>query len=269
MKNVNRRDARRGAPKKQKMPATQNEPKKPDFPMRINKFLALRKYATRKGGDELVSKKKVFINGRLAVLGDKVKEDDLVEVRLGGLVKKYIYYVYNKPVGVITHSPQRGEQDVLSATKLRGVFPVGRLDKESHGLLILTNDGRITDKLLNPDYVHEKEYVVKTREKLRNNFKERMEAGVKIEGGGGKENDGESYTTKPCRLRVLNDNLFRIIITEGKKHQIRRMCVALFNEVIDIERVRIMNVELAKLPKGSYRELKGDELAVFMKGLGF
>lgn len=230
--------------------------------MRINKYLALRKYATRKGGDELVSKKKVFINGRLAVLGDKVQENDLVEVRGGGLTKKYVYYIYNKPVGIITHSPQRGEQDVLSATKLKGVFPVGRLDKDSHGLLILTNDGRITDKLLNPDYVHQKEYVVKTREKLRANFKEKMEAGVKIEGA-------ENYVTKPCKVKVINDHLFRIVITEGKKHQIRRMCVALFNEVTDLERVRIMNLKIDKLPVGSYREIKGEELEMFMKELGF
>lgn len=239
-----------------------NESQKPEYPMRINKYLALKKYATRKGGDELVEKKKVYINGRLAVFGDKVQENDLVEVRGGSLTKKYVYYIYNKPVGIITHSPQRGEQDVLSATKLKGVFPVGRLDKDSHGLLILTNDGRITDKLLNPDYIHEKEYLVKTREKLRANFKEKMEAGVRIEGT-------ESYTTKPCKVKVINDHLFRITITEGKKHQIRRMCVALFNDVVDLERVRIMNLELGKLPKGSYRELKGEELDVFMKGLGF
>jgi 23S rRNA pseudouridine2604 synthase len=236
---------------------------KTEYPMRINKYLALKKYSTRKGGDDLVAKKKVFINGRLAILGDKVNEDDLVEVRgAGGLAKKYVYYIYNKPVGIITHSPQRGEQDVLGATKLKGVFPVGRLDKDSHGLLILTNDGRITDKLLNPDYVHQKEYIVKTREKLRSNFKEKMEAGVRIEGT-------ESYTTKPCKVKVINEHLFRITITEGKKHQIRRMCVALFNDVVDLERVRIINLELGKLPKGSYRELKGEELEIFMKELGF
>ncbi|MBS3904423.1 MAG: pseudouridine synthase, partial [Simkania sp.] len=135
-----------------------------------------------------------------------------------------------------------------------GLFPVGRLDKASHGLLILTNDGRITDGLLNPKFDHEKEYVVKTKQKLRSNFKEKMEAGVQI----------EDYKTKPCKVTIVNDNTFRVTLTEGKKHQIRRMCVALFQDVQDLKRVRVMNVELGKLSLKATREIKGEELTTFL-----
>jgi 23S rRNA pseudouridine2604 synthase len=237
----------------------------PKFPMRINKYLALKKHSTRRGADDLIVQKKVFINGELAVLGDKVNETDSVEVRFRSKeeIKQYVYFAYNKPKGVITHSPQKGEKDIKASTKHsalpKDIFPVGRLDKESHGLMILTNDGRITDKLLNPDYAHDKEYVVETREKLRANFKERMEAGVNIEG----------YNTKKCRVEIINDFSFRITLTEGKKHQIRRMCVALFNEVKDIKRVKVMNVGLGNLAEGQSRQIIGAELEIFLKSLGF
>ena len=112
--------------------------------MRINKYLALKKISTRRGADELVEQKKVFINGKLAVLGSKVLEKDIVEVK-GAEKKEYKYFAYNKPIGIETDSPKEN------------LFPLGRLDKASHGLMILTNDGRITDQLLNPKYVHEKE----------------------------------------------------------------------------------------------------------------
>lgn len=214
------------------------------YPMRINKYLALKQIATRRGADELVANKKVFINGKLAVLGSKVNEKDKVEVK-GTENKEYKYYAYYKPTGIETDSPKEG------------LFPLGRLDKASHGLLILTNDGRITDKLLNPKFEHEKEYIVKTKEKLRNNFKEKMEAGVNIEG----------YRTKPCKVKIINENTFRIILTEGKKHQIRRMCVALFQEVQDLKRVRIMNIELGRQKPNSLREIKGEELKILLENL--
>ncbi len=209
--------------------------------IRINKYLALKKISTRRGADELITAKKVFINGKLALLGSKVEETDKVEVR-GAKVNTYKYFAYNKPVGVETDSPQKD------------LFPLGRLDKASHGLLILTNDGRITDQLLNPKYYHEKEYIVRTKEKLRSNFKQKMEAGVNIEG----------YVTKDCKVKILGPNTFKIILTEGKKHQIRRMCSALFQEVADLKRERIMNIKLGTLKEGAMREIKGEELATFL-----
>ena len=118
----------------------------------------------------------------------------------------------------------------------------------------MTNDGRITDQLLNPKYFHEKEYVVKTLNKLRSNFKQKMEAGVNIEG----------YVTKKCKVNIINDFTFRITLTEGKKHQIRRMCSALFQEVADLKRERIMNIKLGNLKPNAFREVKGEELSVFL-----
>lgn len=254
---------------KGKTPKKQNKApliaKKPEFPMRINKFLAVKNYSTRKGGDELVSKKKVLINGKIAVLGDKVNETDKVEVRFRSIDprKKFTYAAYNKKVGDLTLSSLKGQRDIKQNIRgeetLKDVFPVGRLDKDSKGLIILTNDGRITDRLLNPEYSHEKEYIVETKMKLRNNFKEKMEAGVNIEG----------YVTKECKVTVLDEFTFRIILNEGKKHQIRRMCSAVFNEVTSLTRVRIMNITLGNIPPGGYRILEGEELHTFLKNLGF
>ena len=215
--------------------------------MRINKYLALKQISTRRGADELIADKKVFINGKLALLGSKVNETDTVEVR-GAKAKEYLYFAYNKLIGVETGSlypAKRGAENL---------FPLGRLDKASHGLLILTNDGRITERLLNPKYFHEKEYVVKTSNKLRSNFKQKMEAGVNIEG----------YITKPCKVKIINDFTFRIVLTEGKKHQIRRMCSALFQEVADLKRERIMNIKLGSLKPNILREIKGVELITFL-----
>ena len=214
--------------------------------MRINKYLADKKISTRRGADELIKEKKVFINGKLAELGSQVNEKDKVEIR-GAKPKEYKYFAYNKPIGVETESVSKAAFD--------NIFPLGRLDKASHGLLILTNDGRITDQLLNPKYIHEKEYLVKTSNKLRSNFKTKMEAGVNIEG----------YLTKPCKIKILNENTFRIILTEGKKHQIRRMCANLFQEIADLKRERIMNIKLGNLKPNARREIKGEELEIFLK----
>ena len=226
----------------------------------------MEKISTRRGADELIKNKKVFINGKLAILGSKVNETDIVEVR-GIKTKEYVYFAYNKPIGIETSSPKEG------------LFPLGRLDKNSHGLIILTNDGRITDQLLNPKYFHEKEYVVKTSNKLRSNFKQKMEAGVNLDPvrsrsprgdrstpvfGRAASNGVEGYITKPCKVSIVNNFTFRIILTEGKKHQIRRMCSNLFQEVADLKRERIMNIKLGNLKPNSSREIKGEELDVFL-----
>ena len=223
--------------------------KNPEFPMRINQYLAWQKHSTRRGGDELVQKKQVTINGRFAELGDKVNEKDVVEVLKSKKLKSYLYFAYNKPVGETTDTPIFLNKEI---------FPLGRLDKDSHGLMLLTNDGRVTDRLLNPEYAHEKEYVVIVKEKLRLNFKQKMETGVDIEG----------YTTKRCRVEILNNFTFKITLTEGKKHQIRRMCVALHNEVKDLKRTTILNIELGNLLSGSHRAIGGEELSIFLKSLG-
>ncbi|MEK7219134.1 MAG: pseudouridine synthase [Patescibacteria group bacterium] len=221
--------------------------------MRINKYLADQKISTRRGADELIKNKKVFINGKLALLGSQVNETDKIEVR-GAEKKEYLYFAYNKPIGIETDSPRED------------LFALGRLDKNSHGLLILTNDGRITDQLLNPKYFHEKEYIVRTSNKLRSSFKKKMEAGVNIEGLPRLGKAG--YMTKPCKVKIINDFIFRIILTEGKKHQIRRMCSALFQEIADLKRERIMNIKLGNLKAGGLREIKGIELKELLNSLG-
>ena len=230
------------------------------YPMRINKYLANEKgIATRRGADELIANGHVLINGHIALLGEKIQKGDHVEL-IGKTVKKnYLYYAYHKPVGIITHSPQAGEKDIKGSVHLpKDVFPIGRLDKDSSGLLILTNDGRVTDRLLNPKYTHDKEYRVRTLDPLRDSFKKTMESGVNIEG----------YLTKRCSVRVTGPNTFTITLVEGKKHQIRRMVAALHNTVVELKRVRILNVRLDDLTLGMWRLIEGEELAIFLSSIG-
>lgn len=227
--------------------------------MRINKYLAHRGISTRRGADELVVRGEVTINGKVAALGDQVRATDDVQVRERGARKAFLYYAFNKPVGVITHSPQLGEKDIRGSARLsKDVFPVGRLDKDSSGLIILTNDGRVTDRLLNPEYVHDKEYRVRTERPLSENFKRRMESGVDIEG----------YVTRPCTVRKTGPKSFHITLSEGKKHQIRRMVSAMHNSVVELERVRILNIRLEDLAPGSWRALAGVELEKFLSEIG-
>ncbi|MDO8565485.1 MAG: pseudouridine synthase [bacterium] len=229
------------------------------YPIRINKYLAEEKHSTRRGADEMISKGMVFVNGELAKLGQLVEERDKVEVRYrAGTIKKSIYLAYNKPRGIVTHSAGVGEEDIKDRVKIEGIFPVGRLDKDSNGLIILTNDGRVTKRLLSPEFYHEKEYIVTTKEKLRANFKQKMEDGVRI--GADK--------TRPCEVEILGDKKFKIILTEGKNRQIRRMCAAVFQEVETLRRVRVMNVEIGNLKEGEHRNIEGEELDILLRSLG-
>jgi len=233
-------------------------PEKAAWPMRINKYLALKNYATRRGADELVEKKRVIINGRIAVLGDKVAEKDIVEVKSGKKPTVYEYYAYHKPRGVVTLAPSEGEKSINTLVGRTDIFPVGRLDKMSTGLIIMTNDGRVTDRLLNPKYDHEKEYIVSTNNPLRSNFKALMEKGVDI---------GDAVTKK-CTVEILGEQKFSIVLGEGKHHQIRRMADACFAEVRDLKRTRIMNIKLGTQPVGSLRPIKDKELKTFLTALG-
>lgn len=224
---------------------------------RINKYLAEHNYATRKGADALIEAGKVFINGRLAVLGDKVYEGDNVEVDQKGSLEKRVYYAYNKPINVTTN-PEPETKDILQTTRFpTKVFPIGRLDKDSTGLIIMTNDGRVTDRLLSPKYVHEKEYVIRLDTPFNDAFIEAMGAGVRFDG----------YVSKKCKVWRKNTDTFHIILTEGKKRQIRRMCEALHQNVRSLSRIRIMNIQLGKLKQGEFREIKAQELKDFLATL--
>lgn len=224
--------------------------------IRINKYLATQGVSTRKDADKLIEAGKVTINGRRAILGDKVKEGDKVEITKK-IKNNFVYYAYNKPRGVITHSPQMGEKDITASTGLKGVFPVGRLDKDSEGLIILTNDGRITDRLLNPKYEHDKEYIVKTRVPVKESQLKFMERGMQLEG----------IDTAPCKTKYIDEKVFSITISEGQKHQIRRMCDALTLPIDTLKRVRVMNIKLGKLDSNMYRKIEGEELKEFLKSL--
>lgn len=230
-----------------------------NYPVRINKYLALNNYSTRVGGDELIKKGLVFINNKKAKLGDQVYENDIIIVNSEKDTKKLVYYAYNKKVNISTNK-EPGSKDILSVTNFpTKVFPVGRLDKDSHGLIILTNDGRVTDRLLSPKYVHEKEYVVKITPDFSRKFIDLMSKGVRFDG----------YVSKKCKVWNNNNSkdVFNIILTEGKKRQIRRMCEALHHEVVNLKRIRIMNINLDKIKEGEYKEITGKELDSFLKSL--
>jgi len=229
-----------------------------DFPMRINKYLAHEGITTRRGADALIEKGEVFVNGSAATVGQKVEKDDVVEVR--GKKEDHRYLAYYKPRGVITHSPASTEEDIAMRIKkvynLTGLFPIGRLDKDSEGLIILTDDGRITAPLL--EHGHEREYQVTVDKKITGAFMNKMESGVNIEG----------YTTKPTTVTRINQNTFSLILTEGKKHQIRRMCAALGYQVERLARVRIIDIKQNALKPGQFRILKNQELRAFLDTLG-
>ncbi len=237
---------------------------KDSYPMRINKYLAHKGVATRKGVDELILSKKVLINGKVAVLGDKVLETDEVYVR--GVHKKndYIYLAYNKPKGIVSTNPQGDEKGIIESInskeilKYGNIFPVGRIDKESHGLMILTNDGRVTDRLLNPKYSHEKEYIVQVDRKFSPAFIKHMQDGVDIGDG----------VTKKAKVKKVKDNIFNIVLTEGKNRQIRRMTEKLGYTVRDLQRTRIQNIKLGKIPKGSFEEISDAAKEDFLKSIG-
>ncbi len=218
---------------------------------RINVFLRNTGKVTRREADELIEAGKVLVNGIKATLGMRVTDLDKVEII--GKNKTHRYFVYNKPTGIVTTQPQAGEKDIVSTAKFPiKVFPIGRLDKDSSGLLIMTNDGRITDELLSPTSNHEKEYIVGVDKMLTRIFKEKMEKGVTI--GGDLKMD--EYKTKPCKVNLAGDKTFSIILTEGKNRQIRRMCEALGYKVLKLERIRIGKFNIGKLKPNEWREVK-------------
>lgn len=228
--------------------------------MRINKYIAEQGIASRREADTLIEEGKVLVNGAPAVIGQQIGSDDVVEVVGSQAQKRYL--AYYKGRGVITHSPAQGEVDIANKLKkdygIEDIAPVGRLDKESEGLIILTDDGRVTGPLLDPAAANEKEYEVLADKPVTKHFLKLMGQGVNIEG----------YVTKPANVRQLGERRFSITLTEGKKHQIRRMCAALGFQVESLKRVRVMNIELGKLKPNQYRTLSGSELREFLSQLG-
>jgi pseudouridine synthase len=241
----------------------------PLFPMRINKYLALKGYSTRRGADELIGRKIVTINGRIAVLGDKVTEKDIVEVRKNkgsagatAFDQDYVYYAGNKPKGVPLLDTRKGTKGFANALPpvARGgqpLFPVGGLEPETAGLIIFTNDRRVISRLENPNHAHIKEYFLESRIPLRSNFKEKLEAGVSIEGGEKIE----------CRVQIKSPASCSITISDPK-NRIRSIVTMFGAEIANLTRTGILNIHLGKISSGSFRKIEGEELALFLKNLG-
>ena len=222
---------------------------------RINKYLSEVGYCSRRRADRLIEEGKVTINCKLAEIGSKVEDDDKVEVE-GQRIKKStkqkkIYLAFNKPVGIVCTTNRRIEPDnIIDFIKYpKRIFPIGRLDKDSEGLIFLTNDGDIVNKILRARNNHEKEYIVIVNRPINREFIKRMSNGVKI----------LDTTTKNCFAKKLGQKKFKIILKQGLNRQIRRMCEFLGYKVQSLKRVRIMNIKL-DLPTGKYREFTKEEL---------
>jgi pseudouridine synthase len=229
--------------------------------IRINRYLALNGFCSRREADKLIKQGQVLLNGKSAELGAMVKEEDKVSLREGfkEMETNRVYLAFNKPIGIVTHNPEIGQKSIRDIFRFRTrVFPVGRLDKDSHGLIILTNDGRVTGKLLSPEFHHEKEYAVKVDKLITESFLKKMARGMDI---------GE-YVTRPALIKKSGPKEFKVTLTEGKNRQIRRMCLALGYIVMDLKRLRILNIDLGNLKPGEAREFGGEELRKFLKELG-
>ena len=225
--------------------------------VRINKRMADLGLASRREADEMISHGMVFVNGKRAESGMQIDPlKDKIEIK--SEKKTFAYYAYNKPIGIITTGAQGDEQDILTHTKFpEKVFPLGRLDKDSHGLILLTNDRRITHRLLDPQFEHEKEYWVTIRGNINRAFLAKMNEGVVIDGA----------HTKPVKISQENAQTFRIILTEGRNRQIRKMVEASGDTVIDLVRVRIEHITLGDLKVGKFRTLTKSEIGTLLKKL--
>ncbi len=223
--------------------------------IRINKYLSEVGYCSRRAADKLIEEGRVTINGQVPEMGTKVQEGDVVRVN-GELAvpgkEERVYIAFNKPVGIVCTTDQKREKnniiDYIGYPKR--IFPIGRLDKPSEGLIFLTDDGDIVNKILRARNHHEKEYIVKVDKPIDDKFVKQMSTGVPI----------LETITRECVVEQIGRYTFKIILTQGLNRQIRRMCEYLGYEVTKLKRVRIMNVEL-DIPVGKWRDITEAELA--------
>ena len=222
--------------------------------IRLNKYLSEIGYCSRRAGDKLIESGRVFINGKVAELGQKICVNDEIKVDdkvLKAKKKNKTYLALNKPIGIVCTTDTRVEKDNIIdfLNYPERIFPIGRLDKPSSGLILLTNDGDIVNKILCSEHNHEKEYLVKVDKPLSQTIIDRMSKGVPI----------LDTITKECKIKKTGSNEFKIILTQGLNRQIRRMCEYFNYKVVSLERIRIMNIKL-DLPVGEYRELTKEEM---------
>lgn len=220
--------------------------------MRINKYISESGKASRRGADKLVNEGRVTINGKVAKIGSQVEPGD--DVRVNGnqirMASNYVYIALNKPVGITSTTEKNVKGNIVDLVNhpLR-IFNIGRLDKDSDGLILLTNDGDIVNEILRAENKHEKEYIVTVDKPITPEFLKRMAEGVKILG----------TKTLPCKMEQLSKYVFQITLTQGLNRQIRRMCETLGYDVYRLQRTRIMNIHLGNLPVGQWRDLSKKE----------
>ena len=223
---------------------------------RINKYLSEVGYCSRRRADKLIEEGKVTINGKIPEIGTKVEDGDQVAVQGQKIEKskqqKNIYLAFNKPAGIVCTTDRGVEPDnIIDFIKYpKRIFPIGRLDKPSEGLIFLTNDGNIVNKILRARNNHEKEYIVSVNRFIDRKFIQRMSNGVEI----------LDTITRNCFVKQLGPKKFKIILTQGLNRQIRRMCESLGYRVLSLKRVRIMNIKL-DIPTGKYRAFTKEELS--------
>ena len=228
--------------------------------IRINKYLSQFGFTSRREADKLILDGRVTVNNKIIQPGYKVQEDEIVKVdgeKIKSNFKKNIYMAFNKPKGIVcTTDTEKEENNIIDYINYnKRIFPIGRLDKLSEGLILLTNDGDIVNKILRSRYKHEKEYLVTVDKKISKDFLKKLENGVPI----------LNTTTRKCETTFINDFQFKIILTQGLNRQIRRMCEYFDFRVKKLERIRIINIEL-DVPLGKWRYLSQEEIK-FLKNL--
>ena len=232
-----------------------------DESCRLNKAISQTGFCSRREADRLILEGQVYVNGRIAVAGQKVYPDDTIKVGnryLSGR-KKRVYIAFNKPVGVTSTTDPRDKDNIIDYIKYNErIFHIGRLDKDSEGLIFLTNDGDIVNKILRAENGHEKEYLVTVSKPFTDEFIAGMAKGVPVLG----------QVTLPCKVTRVGGRTFRIILKQGLNRQIRRMCNHFGYEVTSLKRIRIMNVKLGNLQPGKWRYFTKEELNVMEKLIG-
>lgn len=222
--------------------------------MRINKMFSNLGICSRKETNRFIEEGRVIVNGSVCILGQWVEEDDVILIDNKPLQKKErIYIALNKPVGITCTAEEKVENNIINYINYpEYIFPVGRLDKPSQGLILLTNDGDLANKILESENEHEKEYIVTLNKDYDDKFIREMSVGVEILG----------IKTRPCKVRRINNTSFNIILTQGLNKQIRRMSLTLGYKVIRLERIRVMNIKVDDIGLGKWRYLTNDEIRV-------
>lgn len=232
--------------------------------VRINKYLSEAGICSRREADRQIEMQRVTINGRAAMAVERVFPGDVVMYgnKLVSREEEVILIAVNKPEGIVCTAEKREKDNIVDFIKYpKRIYPIGRLDKKSHGLLLMTNQGDLVNKMMRSGNYHEKEYIVKVNREVTKEFLRELAEGVYLE-----ELDA---TTRPCKVEKVGRRSFRIILTQGLNRQIRRMCEAFGYRVVDLKRVRIMNIHLGDLREGAYRKVTREEWQELQKQIKY